>query len=113
MTNSELSQLFDLKNEIHYLQCEIQKVSLWRLPPECKSLHEELLSILRQRLDRCMGEYDRCIQFIDAIPDEWTRRAFRLRYVQRRSWAIIGVEMGLTSDCCRQMVHRYIKAAAK
>ena len=109
MSNDDLMELWNLPWEIRLLQAEIRRVSGWRVSPEVKPLVIELLGILNQRLNRCQAEYSRCMDFIQAIPDEWTRTAFRLRYVERHSWAAVGIEMGLTTDCCRQMAHRYLK----
>lgn len=109
MSNDELSQLFYLKREIQLLQREIKCVSAMRLFSEAYPARADLLDFLRQRLSRCQAEYNRGIAFIQAIPDAWTQTAFRLRYVQSYSWAATGSKMGLAPDCCRQMVHRYLK----
>lgn len=109
MSNDDLMELWNLPGEIQLLQSEIKRVSGWRVASDLRPLVAELLDILNQRLKRCQAEYSRCMDFINAIPDEWTRTAFRLRYVQRRSWPVVGVEMGLTPDCCRKMAHRYLE----
>lgn len=109
MSNDDLMELWNLPGEIRLLQTEIRRVSGWRVSPEAEPLAIELLGILNQRLNRCQVEHSRCMDFIQDIPDEWTRTAFRLRYVERHSWAAVGIEMGLAPDCCRQMAHRYLK----
>lgn len=109
MSNDDLTELWNLPGEIHLLQNEIRRVSGWRVSPDLRPMVTELLGLLDQRLNRCQAEYSRCMDFIQAIPDEWTRTAFRLRYVERHSWPVVGVEMGLTPDCCRQMAYRYLK----
>lgn len=108
MSNTDLMQLWYLPSEVRYLQNEIRRVSVWRVSPDLRPAVTELLDILNQRLNRCQAEYSRCIDFITALPDEWTKTLFRLRYVQRLSWPLVGVEMGLTPDCCRKMVHRHL-----
>lgn len=109
MSNDDLLELWYLPGEIQYLQNEIRRVSGWRVADDMRPVVGELLDILNQRLNRCQAEYSRCMDFIQAVPDEWTRTVFRLRYVERHSWPVVGVEMGLTPDCCRQMAYRYLK----
>lgn len=109
MSNDDLMELWDLPGEIKYLQNEIQRVSGWRVSADVHPMVNELVDILGQRLEHCRSEYSRCMDFISALPDDWLRTAFTLRYVQRHSWAVVGVEMGLTPDCCRKMVGRYLK----
>lgn len=109
MSNDDLMELWYLPSEVRYLQNEIKRVSGWRVSVDMRLVVGELLDILNQRLSRCQAEYSRCMDFINAIPDEWTRMAFRLRYVRRKSWLLVSMEMGLTSDCCRMMVYRYLK----
>jgi len=109
MSNDELSEIFYLKKEIQLLQREIKKVSAMRLFPEAYPPRDELLDFLRKRLSRCQAEHDRGIAYIKKIPDTWTKTAFRLRYEEGLAWPMIGLEMGLSGDCCRQMVHRYLK----
>lgn len=110
MSNDELMELWYLPGEIQNLQNEIKRVSGWRVSPDMRSAVTELLDILDQRLNRCQAEYSRCMDFITALPDAWIRMAFNLRYVQRHSWPVVGAEMGLTPDCCRQMAYRYLKS---
>ena len=109
MSNTDLVQLWYLPSEVRYLQNEIRRVSGWRVLPDMRPAVTELLDILNQRLSRCQTEYNRGMDFITALPDEWTRTVFRLRYVQCLNWPLVGVAMGLTPDCCRKMVHRYLE----
>lgn len=109
MSNEELSQLFHLKREMQLLQSEITSVSAIRLSPEAYPARDELLDFLRQRLSCCQAEYNRGMAFIQNIPDTWTQTAFRLRYEEGLSWPMVGLEMNLSGDCCRQMIHRYLK----
>lgn len=98
MSNIELLELWNLPGEIKYLKNELHRISGWRVSDDMRPVVSELLDILNQRLSRCQTEYNRAISFISALPDEWTRRVFRLRYVQCHSWPLVGVEMGLTPD---------------
>lgn len=109
MSNDVLMQIWYLPSEVRYLQAEIKRVSGWRVSPDLRPAVTELLGILGRRLSRCQAEHSRCTDFITALPDEWTRTAFKLRYVERLSWPLVGVEMGLTPDCCRKMVFRYLE----
>lgn len=109
MSNEELSEIFYLKREIQLLKREIKSVSSMQLFPEAYPARDELLDFLKQRISRCQAEYDRGLVFIQNIPDTWTQTAFRLRYEQGLSWPQVGLEMSLSPDCCRQMVHRYLK----
>jgi len=109
MSNEELDELWYLRREIQYLQTEIEHISQWRISADARPQVKELQSLLDQRLHRCQAEYTRGMEYIQAIPDEWTKRAFLLRYVRHRNWGGVGLEMGLTADCCRQMVYRYLK----
>ena len=109
MSNDDLLELWYLPGEIQNLQNEIKRVSGWRVSPDMRSAVTELLDILDQRLNHCQAEYSRCMDFITALPDEWIRTAFNLRYVQRHSWAAVGAEMGVSPDCCRKMVLRYLE----
>ena len=108
MSNDCLMELWHLPGEIQYLKNELHRISGWRVAEDMRPVVAELLDILDQRLNRCQTEYNRCIDFITALPDEWTRTVFKLRYVERLSWPLVGVEMGLTPDCCRKMVFRYL-----
>lgn len=108
MSNTDLMQLWYLPGEIQYLNNELHRISGWRVADDMCSAVGELLDILGQRLSRCQTEYNRGMDFITALPDGWTQTVFRLRYVERLSWPLVGVEMGLTPDCCRKMVHRYL-----
>lgn len=109
MSNIEMLELWYLPGEIQYLQNEIRRVSGWRVADDMRPAVGELLGILGQRLSRCQTECSRCVDFITALPDEWTRTVFKLRYVERLSWPLVGVEMGLTPDCCRKMVSRCLE----
>lgn len=109
MSNDDLLELWNLPGEIQYLQNEIRRLSGWRVSEDAKPYVAELLDILDQRLNRCQADYSRCMNFIASLPDEWIRMVFNFRYVQRLSWPEVGVEMRLSGDCCRQMIHRYLK----
>ena len=109
MSNDCLMELWHLPGEIQYLKNELHRISGWRAAEDMRPAVTELLDILNQRLTRCQTEYNRAINFISALPDEWTRTVFRLRYVRCLSWTLVGVEMGLTPDCCRKMVSRYLE----
>lgn len=109
MSNDDLLELWYLPGEIQYLQNEIRRVSGRRVADDMRTAVGELLDILGQRLNRCQAEYSRCMAFITALPDEWIRTAFNLRYVQRHSWAAVGAEMELSPDCCKMMTYRYLK----
>lgn len=109
MSNDDLMQIWYLPSEVRYLQAEIRRVSGWRVAEDMRPAVTELLAILNQRLSRCQTEYNWGIDFISALPDEWTKTLFKLRYVERLSWPLVGVEMGLAPDCCRKMVHRYLE----
>ena len=109
MSNDDLMQLWYLPSEVRYLQNEIRRVSVWRVADDMRPAVTELLDILNQRLTSCQTEYNRGMDFITALPDEWTKTLFKLRYVQHLSWPLVGVEMGLTPDCCRKMVQRYLE----
>ena len=109
MSNIELLELWNLPGEIKYLKNELHRISEWRVSDDMRPVVGELLDILNQRLIRCQTEYNRAISFISVLSDEWTRTVFRLRYVRCLSWTLVGVETGLTPDCCRKMVHRYLE----
>lgn len=109
MSNEELLEIFYLKKEIQLLQREIKSVSSMRLFPEAHPIRDELLDLLKCRLERCQTEYNRGITFIERIPDIWLRTAFRLRYMEGMNWPEVGLKMSLSGDCCRQMIHRYLK----
>lgn len=113
MSNDDLLQLWYLPSEIGILQNEIRRLSTWRMVGDMQIAVNELLDTLKQRLTRCQAEYKRDVDFIQSIPDEWIKKAFQLRYVKCLSWIAIGLKMGLTSDCCRKMVLRYLERHAK
>lgn len=113
MSNDDLLELWHLPDEIAFLQSEIDRISVESIPTGTQPLITELLETLAKRLVRCQSEYNRCIEFIQSIPIEWIRKACILRYLKCKSWMAVAAEMGLTPDCCRQMVHRSIKAATK
>lgn len=113
MSNDDLLQLWYLPSEIKCLQNEISRLSAWRMVGDMQAAINELLDTLNQRLTRCQAEYKRGMDFIQAIPDEWIKEAFQLRYVDCLSWIDAGLKMGLTSDCCRKMVLRYLERHAE
>ncbi len=113
MSNEDLLQLWYLPSEIGILQNEICRLSARRVVGDMQAAVNELLDTLKQRLTRCQAEYKRGMDFIQAIPDEWIGEAFQLRYVDCLSWIDVGLKMGLTSDCCRKMVLRYLERHAE
>lgn len=113
MSNDDLLQLWYLPSEIGILQNEIRRLSARRAVGDMQTAVNELLDTLKQRLTRCQAEYKRGMDFIQAIPDEWIGEAFQLRYVDCLSWIDVGLKMGLTSDCCRKMVLRYLERHAE
>lgn len=109
MSNDDLLELWYLPGEIQYLQNEIRRVSGWRVSDDMRSVVTELLDILSQRLKRCQTEYSRCMDYITALSDEWIKTAFNIRYVQCHSWVAVGARMGMTPDCCKKTVLRYLQ----
>lgn len=113
MSNEDLLQLWYLPSEIKHLQNEIRRLSARRMAGDMQAAVNELLDTLKQRLTRCQAEYKRDVDFIQSIPDEWIKETFQLRYVKCLSWIDVGLKMGLTSDCCRKMVLRYLEHHAE
>lgn len=111
--------LFDL-NQLQWLPGEAQDLRrrLDELRTDCKRYNlsgqtvEEYRAILYRAKRRSETEARRIRAFIDAIPDQHTRRVFELRFANGLSWQEIsaGSFNSLISDeALRKMVYRYIK----
>lgn len=109
MSNDELLQIQYLPCEIRYLQNEIKRIPDLRKIVDAHPAVDELLDILKMRLERCQAEYDRGMQFIQIIPDPWTRKLFELRYVAGYGWPTVALKMNLLEDTVKKMAQRYLK----
>lgn len=64
---------------------------------------------LERNIARCMGERDRIAGYIDGVPDSLTRRALRLRYVDRLPWSAVAARMGYACESGpRQLCARFL-----
>lgn len=65
-------------------------------------------TVWESELPELMGEYRRIHAYIDTIPEPWMRRMFEQRYIERKSFAEIGVEHGLDSGVVKQELYGYV-----
>lgn len=107
MTHKELSQLYWLKSEIAYDKRRLAKLRT----TTSESDTTELEAVIAANIERCTTELTRLEQYIAAIPDDFTRQIFTLRYVRSLSWLKVALQLGgnNNSDNVKQICYRYLK----
>jgi hypothetical protein len=67
----------------------------------------------REILERMIARRDNLQQFIDDIPDSYTRYIFTLRFVNNMSWKEIATAAGgrNTEDSVKKRCYRYLKGS--
>lgn len=103
MTFNDLYQLKDLKKEIAEQQ---RRISADTPPAVRKIINESLAAYWRTYVEVEM--------FINNIPDSFTRRIFRLRFIDNFTWTKIALTIGgnQTGDSVRKICKRYLQAHA-
>ena len=103
MTFNDLYQLKDLKKEIAEQQ---RRISADTPPAVRKIINESLAAYWRTYVEVEM--------FINNIPDSFTRRIFRLRFIENFTWTKIALTIGgnQTGDSVRKICKRYLQAHA-
>lgn len=99
MTFPELYQLKDLKKEIEEQQRRISKID-----------NDELKAMLNASLTAYWRTYIYLEMYISNIPDSFTRRIFRMRFIDLYTWNKIAILIGgnQTGDSVRKIVTRYL-----
>ena len=99
MNFPELYQLRDLKKEIDEQQRRIAKID-----------NDELKAMLNSNLTAYWRTYIDLEMYINNIPDSFTRRIFRLRFIDGFTWNRIAVLVGgnQTCDSVRKIVKRFL-----
>ncbi len=99
MNFPELYQLRDLKKEIDEQQRRIAKID-----------NDELRAMLNSNLTAYWRTYIDLEMYINNIPDSFTRRIFRLRFIDGFTWNRIAVRVGgnQTGDSVRKIVKRFL-----
>lgn len=99
MTYPELYQLKDLKKEIEEQQRRISKID-----------NDELKAMLNASLTAYWRTYIDLEMYISNIPDSFTRRIFRMRFIDLYTWNKIAILLGgnQTGDSVRKIVTRYL-----
>lgn len=100
MTFPELYQLRDLKKEIEEQQRRISKID-----------NDELKAMLNASLTAYWRTYIDLEMFISNIPDSFTRRIFRLRFIDCYTWNKVAIVIGgnQTGDSVRKIVTRFLE----
>lgn len=99
MTFRDLYQLKDLKNEIEEQKRRLTKID-----------NEELKAMLNASLTAYWRTYIDLEMFIRNIPDSFTRRIFRMRFIDGYTWNKIAILVGgnQTGDSIRKIVTRFL-----
>ena len=99
MTFRDLYQLKDLKNEIEEQKRRLTKID-----------NEELKAMLNASLTAYWHTYIDLEMFIRNIPDSFTRRIFRMRFIDCYTWNKIAILVGgnQTGDSIRKIVTRFL-----
>lgn len=99
MTFRDLYQLKDLKNEIEEQKRRLTKID-----------NEELKAMLNASLTAYWRTYIDLEMFIRNIPDSFTRRIFRMRFIDCYTWNKIAILVGgnQTGDSIRKIVTRFL-----
>ena len=111
MTAPELNELPFIALNIKRItkQIEIGHVSPGFFLPCATGEEAPILAVFRAELDQLMQEYQRRMNYIESIPDQWTRHLFELRYIERKTFREIGTEYGITSGTLKQAVYSYLR----
>lgn len=112
MTISELNQLQYLQDEARGIDREIEELRAIcaRYDLRGESVNR-LRALLYQAKRRAESDALRALAFIDAIPDQYTRRIFYLRFSRGKSWQEISnaLDNTISAETLRRTVSRYIR----
>lgn len=134
MTVKELSGLYYLNLEIERAQKTLKELEdqmgpaspalsgMPHSPNRAASKTEQLAvaiadlhSHIAARRARCIQERDRLEQYIQAIPDPFTRSIFELRFAECLSWEQVADRIGggNATGSVKKRCYRYLKAAER
>lgn len=114
MTVEKMSQLFFLNKEVELYRCQLVNLDheIRTAPKRLKAPLLELRAIVVHELKRHTLERDELTQYIDAIPDDDTRRLFVARYVEGKSWGQVAAASGIggydPEQALKKKVYRYM-----
>ena len=99
MTFQELYQLKNLKKEIEEQQRRLKNID-----------DEGVKKLIRESLTAYWRTYVKLEMYISNIPDSFTRRIFRLRFIDGHTWDRIAILVGgnQTGDSIRKIVKRFL-----
>ncbi len=100
MTFQELYQLKNLKKEIEEQQRRLKNID-----------DESTRKLISENLTDYWRTYVELEMYISNIPDSFTRRIFRLRFIDGHTWNRIAIEAGgnQTGDSVRKICKRFLK----
>lgn len=102
MTLGELYQYRDLEAEIMEDRARLEKLS--------GGEYDELLAGIKTKIARRNAKLRRAYNFVERIPDAYTRRIFKLRFIDGLSWNFLAHKIGgTTADAARMTVKRYLR----
>lgn len=100
MTFHELYQLKDLRKEIEEQKRRLRKVD-----------DERAARLISESLTAYWRAYVELEMYIRNIPDSFTRRIFRLRFIDGETWTRVAIEVGggQTGDSVRKICKRFLE----
>lgn len=103
MTHKELAEYYPLRREI-----DMNKARLAAATESDAVFNTPLENIIRRGVE----QQKRILEYINAIPDSYTRQIFTLKFCEGLKWADIAniVGGGILPQSLRQCVYRYLKA---
>ena len=129
MTFKELYQLQTLKSEIDELECRLNRLRAASTAlsggldglPKTKEVSDRvgtivaeiatLEALMKSELTQYWRTYVELEMYIKNIPDSFTRRIFRMRFIDGKTWNAIAYKCGgrHTSDCIRKICKRFLE----
>lgn len=100
MTFNDLYQLKDLRQEIEEQKRRLKTAD-----------DERVVRIISESLTAYWRTYVELEMYIRSIPDSFTRRIFRLRFIDGKTWNRIAIEVGgnQTGDSVRKICKRFLE----
>lgn len=129
MTLKELSQCYDLKNEIEQLELKIKKLEDEATDTSAKITGMPHSADIRDKIGETVANLDayktklidrhkrysieliRLNDYISACPDSLTRQILTYRFVNGLSWNQVAASVGssITCEAAKKIAYRYIR----
>lgn len=99
MTFQELYQLKDIKKEIAEQKQRLRKID-----------DETARRLIKENMTAYWRTYVELEMYIGNIPDSFTRRIFRMRFIDGFTWTRVAIEVGgnQTGDSIRKICKRFL-----